>query len=109
MHARAESAEGSGVVPYHNHEYVRAQIEITGHNLAARDVSFLHSSSSDPYLVFMQHGMLVAQTEVIEQNLNPVWQPLSINLARGSMICIRCMDSDKGEAKNNGVHAEESE
>jgi hypothetical protein len=87
-----ESAKGRSS----EHAPVCAQVLITGHNLAARDQSFLHGSSSDPYLLFTQAGMLIAQTEVIEHNLNPVWQPLTVTLALGSNVSIQCMDKDEG-------------
>ena len=87
----SESVEGRTS----DHELVRAQIVMTGHNLAARDESFLHGSSSDPYLLFKQAGTLVGQTEVIQHNLNPVWQPVSVTLALGRNVFIECMDKDE--------------
>jgi len=50
----------------------------TGHHLAARDTSLMYGRSSDPYVVFSQEGMVLATTEVILHNLNPVWSPVSI-------------------------------
>jgi len=44
--------------------HVCSQVEIVGRDLAARDVTLLNGRSSDPYLVLLQNGVKLAQTEV---------------------------------------------
>ena len=45
---------GEEDAPNRHADYIRAEIQLTGHHLAARDTSFLHGRSSDPYVIFLQ-------------------------------------------------------
>jgi hypothetical protein len=73
-------------------EFVKAEIDLSGHHLAARDMSFLHGRSSDPYLSILQNGLLVATTEVVPHNLNPVWKTLTVMVRHGLPVKIKCWD-----------------
>ena len=73
-------------------EFVKAEIDLSGHHLAARDMSFLHGRSSDPYVSILQNGLVVATTEVVPHNLNPVWKTLSVTVRHGLPVKIKCWD-----------------
>lgn len=72
--------------------FVKADIDLSGHHLAARDMSFLHGRSSDPYVSLLQGGLLVATTEVVPHNLNPVWKTLTVNVRHDLPVKIKCWD-----------------
>eukprot|EP00802_Teleaulax_amphioxeia_P004845 Tamp_04849.p1 GENE.Tamp_04849~~Tamp_04849.p1 ORF type:complete len:440 (-),score=70.68 Tamp_04849:310-1629(-) len=74
--------------------FVKADIDLSGHHLAARDMSFLHGRSSDPYVSLLQGGLLVATTEVVPHNLNPVWKTLTVNVRHDLPVKIKCWDQD---------------
>ena len=51
--------------------------------------------SSDPYLVFTQNGKELGRTEVVDQDLDPAWQPLQLVFTNvTSPVQVACWDKD---------------
>jgi len=75
-------------------------LSMRGIDLDAKD-SVLLGGKSDPYLIFRSPtGEEVFRTEVIKNNLNPVWNPFEIDLGKlcgnnlQSMFRLECWDKD---------------
>ena len=90
----SESGAAMKVVEPEDDSFVIAEIEVTGHHLAARDASLMHGRSSDPYLQITQDGAAIAQTEVVVNDLNPVWKAIIVRLAVKGKVRVVCMDHD---------------
>ena len=71
---------------------MKASIKFRGRGLAAMDIL---TRSSDPYLVFTQNGKELGRTEVVDQDLDPAWQPLQLVFTNvTSPVQVACWDKD---------------
>jgi len=73
---------------------VRVTVAASGHKLAGHDLNLLHGRTGDPYLVFESEGQELARTEIVHNNLNPVWRPFMLALRPHDELRVRCYDSD---------------
>ena len=83
----SEQSLSSGGTP------LRVTVAASGHNLLGQDFNLLQGRTGDPYLVFKQHGCEQGKTEVVHNNLNPVWKPRLLTLSRDGNLLVQCFDS----------------
>ena len=73
---------------------VRVTVAASGHRLTGHDFNLLHGRTGDPYLVFECEGKELGRTDIVHNDLNPVWKPCTLTLRRRGDLHLRCYDSD---------------
>lgn len=105
-HVQPSSSEGGAVIAIHVSEQANGQLRLImqGHDLPNTDWGLFGSQFTDPiYEIYNHMGKKVARSNKVEDNLNPVWDQLLLDLEElcgndlDTPLRITVFDRDEGE------------